>query len=78
MAFKLITDNLPQYDNNTIKYIESIRNVFERAFSYDLQQHLDGKNGREDYVTDFHDYSQFLRLIMVFNTHGQSVNENRN
>lgn len=45
---------IPQDDYYAIKDVKPVADIIEGTLRYDLEEHLDGKNGREDYVTKLH------------------------
>jgi len=52
----------PEDDDDAVKNVESIANVVERTFGNDLEQHLNGEDGRKDNVTKLDRQSQLFRL----------------
>ena len=52
----------PEDDDDAVKNVESIADVVKRTLSNDLEQHLNGENGREYNVTKLNRQSQLLGL----------------
>jgi len=52
----------PENDDDAVENVESIANVVERTFGNDLEQHLNGEDGRKDNVTKLDRQSQLFRL----------------
>lgn len=60
---------LPEYDDYSIKHIESIGDVSKGTLSDDFQEHFHSKNSRKHDVTGLHDDREFWRLIVILDAH---------
>ena len=70
-----IFDSVPEAYNESVKDIEAITDVLNKAKGSQLEQHLHREDGGEDKVAYFDDARQSLRLVVVFNTHAEGVDE---
>lgn len=62
-------------DDDSVKQVESIDQVLIAADPEDLEDHLKGKDKREDRVRDLDRTSQLDRLIMILDPHCYSIDQ---
>ncbi len=55
-------DSKPDDDNDAVKDVIGVPQVLKESKSCQLQDHLQGEHAGEDYVADFQDIGQLLRL----------------
>ena len=66
-------NNLPQTNNQSVKYIPSITDIFSYTISSQLNCHLNGEDAAEGDVADLHQPGEGVWLVMVLYAHHQSV-----
>lgn len=70
-----IHDALPEADDESVKDIEAITDILNKAKGSQLEQHLHCEDGGEDEIAYFNNPRQSFRLVVVLNTHAEGVDE---
>ena len=63
------------HDNNCVKDVKIVLDVFEKTEAYELEDHFSGKQDREDRVRDFEDGDEVVGHVVVLDCEGDSVEE---
>ena len=66
---------VPETDDESVKDIEAIADILNKAKGRQLEQHLHCEDGGKDKVAYFNDTRQGLRLVVVLNTHAEGVDK---